>query len=232
MARLSYTLERIIVPGARARTAYDVHQLLWRAFPGLEAGTAQPFLYRADRLRDGPTERVVVLVQPERDADWSMLGPDADHVRVERAVELEAGAQLRFFLRANPTVARKGRTEPATKELEGAAFRAARGRRVALVREEDRVAWLERQGERHGFRILHRPVRAGGEVHQLPELRTSNAHTTWWSRAGERRVRHDGVDFEGVLEVVDADALARAVRAGIGPAKALGYGLLSLRPAP
>jgi CRISPR system Cascade subunit CasE len=37
------------------------------------------------------------------------------------------------------------------------------------------------------------------------------------------------VRFDGVLRVTDAARLVEAVRSGIGPAKAFGFGLLSLR---
>jgi CRISPR system Cascade subunit CasE len=36
------------------------------------------------------------------------------------------------------------------------------------------------------------------------------------------------VDFEGILEVTDPEEFAAAVTAGIGPAKAFGFGLLSV----
>ena len=39
-----------------------------------------------------------------------------------------------------------------------------------------------------------------------------------------------GVRFDGVLQVTDVGALVEAVRGGIGPAKAFGFGLLSLAP--
>ncbi|MEM0963873.1 MAG: type I-E CRISPR-associated protein Cas6/Cse3/CasE, partial [Bacteroidota bacterium] len=39
---------------------------------------------------------------------------------------------------------------------------------------------------------------------------------------------HVGVRFDGELRVIDPDRLAVAVASGIGPAKAFGFGLLSL----
>ncbi|MCU7928265.1 MAG: type I-E CRISPR-associated protein Cas6/Cse3/CasE [Candidatus Thiodiazotropha sp. (ex Dulcina madagascariensis)] len=37
--------------------------------------------------------------------------------------------------------------------------------------------------------------------------------------------------YEGVIDVIDNQAFGRAFRTGIGPAKGLGCGLLSLAPA-
>jgi len=228
MVRLTLALEKLLLTGASARTPYELHQLLWRGFPGVPEGTAQPFLYRADRLQDGGDDRLVVLLQPERAADWSALGDAVERNTTEKTFELDAGSRLRFLLRANPTVSRKGRHEPRTQALEGEAFRAARGRRVALLREEDRILWLERQGERHGFRIVRRTMQAGGESVERLALRVGNRRTLWWSREGRPNARHDGCDFEGVLEVVNPERFAAALRSGIGPGKAFGFGLLSV----
>jgi CRISPR system Cascade subunit CasE len=41
---------------------------------------------------------------------------------------------------------------------------------------------------------------------------------------------HEGVVYEGVLSVVDAALARRSLADGIGPAKAYGFGLLSLSP--
>jgi CRISPR system Cascade subunit CasE len=42
---------------------------------------------------------------------------------------------------------------------------------------------------------------------------------------------HFAVCFEGVIEVTEPDLMCRTVSAGIGPAKAFGFGLLSLAKA-
>jgi CRISPR system Cascade subunit CasE len=47
-------------------------------------------------------------------------------------------------------------------------------------------------------------------------------------RGNSQRGHHAGVDFEGILVVENAEALAQTVHKGIGPGKAFGFGLLSL----
>ena len=64
------------------------------------------------------------------------------------------------------------------------------------------------------------PFRLAAKRRRSPDLRLTKAD-----------VPHFGVRFDGTLQVTDARALARAVRDGIGPAKAFGFGLLSLAPA-
>ena len=47
-------------------------------------------------------------------------------------------------------------------------------------------------------------------------------------RIDERRADFSAATFEGILQVCDADALQSALCSGIGSAKGLGFGLLSL----
>lgn len=83
-------------------------------------------------------------------------------------------------------------------------------RRRALDSEEDQEAWLFRRGLQAGFEVVDYSVET------LPAVK---------ARAGLFYV----VRFDGVLLVKDAALLFSAIEDGIGPAKAYGYGLLSLR---
>lgn len=192
------------------RDLHDVHQALWRAFHG----PSREFLFRADVTRAEGATRMKVLVQARAEAAWEKLGATLEAAeQLHRALRLQPGEQLRFFLRANPTASRKGRSEPAFEGVEGEAFREARGRRVALFGEERQRQWLARKAEVAGFNVL--------------DVRLSNSRPWRWADSG-RAVHHDGVDFDGILEVRDANRLAAALQQGIGPAKAFGFGLLSL----
>ena len=84
---------------------------------------------------------------------------------------------------------------------------------MGLLREADQQAWLDRKAAAGGFRVL--------------AVRASNVRPWRWARGGTR-ARHDGVDFEGVLQVADPGRFLATVETGIGPAKAFGFGLLSL----
>lgn len=195
---------------------YELHQRLWRAFDA----DRRPFLHRADRMAHS-SRKLIVLVQSTVPADWSRMGDALESVETkERDIRLAEGDVFRFFLRANPTIARKGRKEPKFAGLEGEAFREARGRRVAVWSDEGRLAWLRRKGEAHGFSLL-------GATKDAPAVRIANARVTNWMRKGNA-ARHDGVDFEGLMRVDDPAKLGEAVLSGIGSAKAFGFGLLSL----
>lgn len=194
----------------RPRDPYAVHQALWKAFR-VETRT---FLYRADVVRTDAGSRMKALVQSTMAADWPSLGAALESAeQIERTLRVADGEVLRFCLRANPTVSRKDRGEPKFKGIGHDDFRTARGRRVALLDEDERLGWLARKAEQAGFAVLG--------------VRTSNQKPWAWSR-GDRNVRFDGVDFEGTLRVRDAGRLRDALVAGIGSGKAFGFGLLSL----
>ncbi|CAN5192140.1 type I-E CRISPR-associated protein Cas6/Cse3/CasE [soil metagenome] len=122
--------------------------------------------------------------------------------------------QYRFRLRANATRKIDTKTrEDGTK---------SNGQRVPLRSDEDRIAWLTRQAEHHGFRLA---TTDDGNViaRVLPGGSTLG-------RRGKANVTHEGALFEGVLVVGDAALLREAVVQGVGPGKSYGFGLLSLAP--
>jgi CRISPR system Cascade subunit CasE len=119
---------------------------------------------------------------------------------------IEGGAKFRFRLRANAT--RRIDTKSAPDGTR------RNGRRVPVRGEDGREAWIRSRLQVHGMRLA-------GPSEQKPEGR-SIGHA-------QQRVRtHEGCVFDGILEIVDAERARRAVAQGIGPAKAYGFGLLSL----
>jgi CRISPR-associated protein Cas6/Cse3/CasE subtype I-E len=74
-----------------------------------------------------------------------------------------------------------------------------------------RHAWLEKQGERHGFSLI--------TLHCVADMLTV--------KAGERQFTVDQTDFTGVLKVTDSDRFNNALATGIGnKARAFGFGML------
>ena len=93
------------------------------------------------------------------------------------------------------------------------------GKRYGLHDDDERLAWLQRQGQKHGFALL-------------AAERAANGRLSTAQGARNRLITLDTVLFEGVLQPTDAHALRQALVAGIGPGKALGLGMLSLAPLP
>lgn len=178
---------------------YEMHRTLVRPFVGDAEQTPPRILWRME-----PTaawSEPVVLVQALEPADWSVLEALPNYLKGSAETRdispegwLRPGECYRFRLFANPTVTRDGK-------------------RQGLMAEEAQLAWLARQGERHGFTVEAALV-TGSEL-----LR---------SRKQDNRISVLRACFEGRLRVQDCAALASALRTGIGPGKAFGCGLLSL----
>ena len=167
--------------------------------------------------------RAVILVQSAVEPDWDYAFHNALHLLAAppeaRAVECAwaAGDVCHFRLRANPTRKRRVGTEMAKIE---------HGVRVGLYTEDEQLAWLARKGEEGGFRLVSCHVVPEGKVYGTKmEPKTPDGGR---EECREHKMQHFAVRFDGVLQVTDPEALLETVRCGIGPAKAFGFGLLSL----
>jgi len=182
---------------------YQMHRSLVRAFVSDPTQVPPRFLWRLEQSH--PQQESAVLLQSAQMPDFSELQARPGYLseKLERALSSKSvdlarlvalGVHYRFRLVANPTVSREGK-------------------RFGLVGEADQVAWLTRQGERHGF--------------ALESVLVVNLHYIKTRKAGAV-VSLLRVQYEGVLCVRDTQRLRSALLAGIGPGKALGCGLLSV----
>jgi CRISPR system Cascade subunit CasE len=222
-------LARLFLDPASRAVRFDVanpdglHKTVMRLFPnesGPEPRKAHAVLHRLDESPDG---RVMLLVQSrskpnvaglmpgylvelDRDPDLAFSGiaenPSIRDVEEERRI-ISVGDRFLFRLKANTT--RKIGTKS------GVDGKRVHGQRVPVRRDEARLEWLKRHAVVAGFSVIDVRVR---EV-----------------AARGRDVRLAGVIFDGVLVVNDPAIFRRELEAGIGPAKAFGFGLLSLRRA-
>lgn len=183
---------------------YEMHRTLSRAFAADYENERALFRVDVDRRTGVPT----VLVQSRHEPDWSVLpdggyllrGGDDNPACKPIDPVFGAGQLLSFRLRANPVRRDK-----------------ASGDRQGLLQEDQQRAWLDRKGETGGFRVVR--------CHVIPEGLLSIRQR----RAGtEHTLSLLSVRFEGLLQVTDPQALRRTLEQGIGPAKGLGFGLLSL----
>jgi CRISPR system Cascade subunit CasE len=207
----------------------ELHRTVMKAFPddaGASPRQALGVLHRVDEDRRSGAHVLLVqsrvqpdfarlpagyFVAPEDDLDLALAGdgqnPSVRSVAAEREA-IADGDLFVFRLRANTT------KKVATKSLPDGTKQ--NGRRVALLGDEARSAWLARHAAAGGFEL--------GDV-RVRELPLSA------KRKGERQRRFAGAVFEGTLRVADAGLFRRALAEGIGPAKAFGFGLLSIRRA-
>lgn len=181
---------------------YEMHRTILRAFPVFDHD-AERVLFRLDGENIN-----VLLVQSTMKPDWDPLVQMenylAKHPSVKTYEELlfVKGQLLRFQLRANAVKRDK-----------------STGKRVALVKDDDRVQWLERKGKDHGFSL----------VESMASSHNSNWRQFTMPVQGQRkRATVNMVDFQGVLRVENPELLNLAIRNGVGPAKGLGCGLFAV----
>ena len=187
---------------------YQLHRTLMSGFPET-LSEGERVLHRLET--DPRSGSIIVLVQSQTPPDWSHLANGQEYLLDAPATKqfeptLIHGQQLRFRLRANPTAKTWSERNPVKKT------------RVPLVHEEKQIAWLERKGTHHGFRILEQRI-SHTETHRGRK------------RRGGATIMLYTIQFDGILQVTDAEKFADALASGIGPAKAFGCGLLSIAPA-
>ncbi len=228
-------------PGrAWIRNRYRVHQRLCMAFPSdkrrnRDTNFLKPydpaqfavghvhtprsrgtgFLFRVDPRAEG---RPVILVQSAARPDWDYAFHNADFLldAPPQVRETEAnfgkGEALRFRLQANPVRRVTEKSAGPDGEPLGPEWL---GKRVP-VPHQDLAAWLGR-----------RLTKAGARQADLAQMVPGYVYFSKQGRGG-RWQRLYSVRYDGLLEVTDPDRFTRAVAAGIGPAKAFGFGLLSV----
>lgn len=145
-----------------------------------------------------------ILAQSTCQPDWQHAFVDFDvlagipAVKELRLENLMPRSYYHFRLVANPVVTRNRK-------------------RLGLFKEEAQFEWLKRQMERSGTIVMQAQAR------QLGLMRSAKNPAK-----DENRQTHYAVEFNGVLQVLNVKLLSKRMIEGIGPAKAYGFGLLTL----
>lgn len=144
-----------------------------------------------------------LLVQSAKEPpDWEIAFGDLPIVQRYEFKQYEpqfaAGQVFAFRLRSCPTVTQQGVRRP-------------------LRTGSDQEAWLTRKLAAAGAELLSSEI--AGRERQVAR----KAFKGHW-----QTITHHGVLFQGWLKVVRPAQLAAAVRQGVGTAKGLGFGLLSV----
>lgn len=189
----------------RIRDTYDWHQRVWQAFGGRD-DQPRAFLIRVDRKEEA--FRVIILSHstPAR-PDWCPTDCFGTKVIPD---SFFAHPRYRFSLLANPT--KKLRVDNAD------GTRKKNGRRVPLMKREELVAWLQRKAQAGGFTL------------NLDALRTVPRGREFFHKDGTSHGTHTAVEYQGELTVTNPAQFRATVTAGIGSAKAFGFGLLVIAP--
>jgi len=217
----AFYLSRLLLNPAATRArrdlgnVYELHRTVMSGFPE-KLPDGERVLFRVDEDRAGGLS---LLVQSQTEPDWGGLAegylqpldpfsllPNLAVKRVDPA--FRPGQQLRFRLLANPTVKLVRYNDEGERR---------NSNRVPLVDEDKQLNWLTDKARQSGFHVLQAAVNG------------SNKSTG--RKTGVPPLTLFTVQFDGRLQVTDADMFGRALVRGIGPARAFGCGLLSLAPA-
>lgn len=238
------TLAGLLVPADENASAAATHQLLWSLFTaaGPDAADAEPaqhaqrqrpaanFLWRDEGGHGWRRRRFLTLSAQPPDDRLRLFDLESK----EFAPALSVGQQLRFCLRANPSVSEPARGEKRGKRKDPVAMALKRlpeperrQQRFDILQREGR-SWLAKQGERAGFLLPEgAPFAVEGENHRV----VSRPPRPALAREGQAPIRFSVLDFTGVLEVRDPAAFLAAIARGFGRAKAFGCGLMLIRRA-
>lgn len=183
---------------------YQMHRTLSRVFAEDAHTRPNRFLWRLERA--GPMgESGAVLVQAITPGRWHELDEVEGYVatlRADKPVNVEKWTQPGCRVRF-----RVAANPTVTRD----------GKRLGLLKEQEQLAWLSRQAQRGGFDIADAACTGSDRI----DVR----HGTDGARMTVTRVQ-----FDGELVVREPAALHQMLKLGLGHAKALGLGLLSLAP--
>ncbi len=188
-----------------ASRPYELHRSLMTAFPDKTAGGAGQVLFRLDI--DKESGGIAVLVQSEKEPDWAGLNGATGFVNEYQSKTFNPtfgqDQVLRFRLRANPT--------KRVKET---------GKRQGILGEAVQMDWLHKRGQQSGFEVIDVNISDEGFAKDKSKEANGTKHNMTLL----------SVRFDGLLRVTDPEAFQRTIERGIGSAKGLGFGLLSVAP--
>jgi len=196
-------LSKVWIDWNWVKDPYQLHRALWRLFPDSQSDE-RDFLFRVEDVQRGKGAFALLL-----SAKQPITAPVAEVIASKLMPQsIPSGARLRFRLRANPI-----KTIKDDKRLDKKGV--PKSVRVPLINEQEQLLWLVRK------------------LAGVAELETALVmpEPALYFRKQNMDGKIQTVCFEGVLKVLDAAALITLLRQGIGPAKAMGCGLLSLAAA-
>lgn len=193
-----------------------MHAAVQAAFPpgALEYANGRA-LWRIDRPDKTTTSLLIVSpIEPDlthvvEQAGWQTSQAWQTREYTQLLDRLTPGQQWGFRIRANPVRNVRLSDWTDTKPVG----------HVTVKQQED---WLVSRAARHGFQIPDGPE-------QTAALSVVGRDRVQFIKGGHKAVLSTAT-YEGVLEVVDTEALRASLISGIGRAKAYGCGMLTLAP--
>jgi CRISPR system Cascade subunit CasE len=89
------------------------------------------------------------------------------------------------------------------------------GKRVGMYKEENQYKWLQKKAEAGGFRLLQ------GYITRKEEIKARVDRSS-------KEMTFVGVQFNGLLKILDPEQFSMTLINGIGSGKAFGFGFLTI----
>jgi CRISPR-associated protein Cas6/Cse3/CasE subtype I-E len=212
--KVSFWLSLIQVrfPERKRLFRYQLHQLIWCAFPGFPAGSKQPFLFALTGMED--QNGVHCLIQSKTKPDWdtALLTKERTPLTITKIhgvkpvqFKMFSGDQFFFQLQACPI----------KNIFQG---RNKRGKKAIIYSPQEAQLWFKRRAEQNGFAVLRNEF----FINKMRVRRNPDPHAT--------DITLSTCHFHGQLEVKNVEKFTNALLAGIGKKKIFGFGMLMLSP--
>ena len=212
-------LVSLIAPDDPARRAETSHRLLWTLF-GDTPERSRDYLWR----EEGQGRFTLLSARPPE--DHHALFDPFEPKPFDPAWVI--GDRVRFTLRANATVKRRGEKNRSDVVMD-AIHALPKGARAGPRREAEQAAsrnWLEAQGASHGFAVTHMDC-LGYETLAIPRWKKCSKDDEDKDRYQRTSpIKLGVVELEGHLTVTDPAAFSAKLLAGFGRGRAFGCGLM------
>jgi CRISPR system Cascade subunit CasE len=179
---------------------YQLHASLCRAFAAPDE-KAPPFLWRLEDTKNQPP---TVLVQSASEPNWHRLETEGFKNYFDEPPQSKVFSTEQ--IQPGQLLRFRLKANPTVTKA---------GKRHGLKTVEEQLEWLNRQGERGGFTVV------GAMVDQSSRLKTK--------KHGDGPViTVQTALYQGHLKISNLDVFKQTLEKGLGHAKALGLGLLSI----
>jgi len=218
--KISFAKDDLIKNRKTYQDIYALHKIIW-ALVSQYKKQKREFLYRVEYDAYQNIEFIYLLAPNQIISQGNMVIA----ISPKFQPQLANGENLYFKLRANPIIKRKGNGKAKEYSIVMDAKHQFNKKGQSYLEQFSldeliynvAMEWLDRKGEQHGF-----------SVKQF-DVKIDNYREYTVKAAGKEKFMLRTLDFEGKLNIADADQFKMALFSGIGSGKAFGCGLMLVR---
>jgi CRISPR system Cascade subunit CasE len=214
------------------KDVYASHRLMWKLFPD-EPESSRDFLFRQEyekeQQSDSGARRGMPLFYMVSKRKPTPVPNLLSVITKPYDPRLEEGMKLGFILRANPVVARdkKGKKNSVRHDVLMDAKAKARVKNLSKegeweIMQQSAIDWLMRRSNDLGFTLCE-----NGSGFCI-EFNGYRQHRLYKPRA-KQSIKFSSIDYQGTLQVTNAEKFRSILFEGIGKSKGFGCGLMMIR---